>query len=95
MLSGRSISGTEAAAIGLVDRVVDEDVVGFALGYAAQLAAFPRSALEALLQCADAADGATQNGFDVEEREIVRMMAEGEGPEGLRAFLEKRPPVFG
>jgi len=93
-LSGRSVSGAEAHGMGLVDRVVARDVVGFALNYASELATWPRTALEALLLCADAADGATQQGFDVELEQIVRMVTEGEGREGLRAFLEKRDPTF-
>jgi enoyl-CoA hydratase len=94
MLSGRSITGSEAAAVGLAERLVDSDVTSFALDYAQQVATFPRTALDALLTCANAADDPRADGFDVEFRQIVRMIAEGEGPEGIRAFLEKRAPLF-
>jgi enoyl-CoA hydratase len=94
VLSGRLVSGAEAAAMGLAERLVDADVVSFALDYAKRLAGFPRTALSALLTCANAADDPSADGFDVEERQIVRMISEGEGREGLRAFLEKRAPSF-
>jgi enoyl-CoA hydratase/carnithine racemase len=93
-LSGRSLSGVDAATIGLVDRVVDAGVVEFALDYAVQLARYPSSALASLLVCADAADGPLDHGHEVEKREIVRMISEGEGREGLNAFIQKREPLF-
>ena len=93
-LSGRSLTGVDAATIGLVDRVVDAGVVEFALDYAGQLARYPSSALESLLVCADAADGPLDHGHEVEKREIVRMISEGEGREGLNAFIQKREPLF-
>ena len=93
-MSGRSLTGVDAATIGLVDRVVDSGVVEFALDYAEQLARYPSSALESLLVCADAADGPLDHGHEVEKREIVRMISEGEGREGLNAFIQKREPLF-
>lgn len=94
-LSGRSIDAAEGARIGLVDRVIADDVVVEALAFAERLAGFSAAALRALLECADAADdGNRAAGMAFEGEAVVRTVAEGEAREGLAAFVDKRAPVF-
>lgn len=94
MLSGRDVTGAEAAEIGLVDRLVDGDVTAAALDYAAGLAKMSESALSAIVECVEASELPLDRGMAVEAEAIQRTFAEGEGREGIAAFVEKRPPVF-
>ena len=94
MLSGRDVTGAEAAEIGLVDRLVDGDVTAAALDYAAGLAKMSESALAAIVECVEASELPLDRGMAVEGEAIQRTFAEGEGREGIAAFVEKRPPVF-
>lgn len=94
-LTGDPVDGTEAERIGLVDRLAPAgQAVEAALAIAEQLAGYPAAALAALLACADAADGPFGDGMAFEGDEVVRMVAEGEAPEGIAAFVAKRRPVF-
>jgi enoyl-CoA hydratase len=94
MLSGRSIGATQAARIGLVDVLVDGDVVEIAEEYARRLAGFSAPAMAAILECVDAASGVTADGMFVEGEAVVRTFAEGEAREGIDAFVAKRRPAF-
>jgi enoyl-CoA hydratase len=95
LLSGRSAPAVDAAAIGLVDRLSDTDVVADALTFARQLAGYPLSAMQSIIACVGAATGAGfADGLAFEGSEVVRMLAEGEAREGLDAFINKRPPQF-
>ncbi|MCW2997906.1 MAG: echA4 [Solirubrobacterales bacterium] len=94
MLSGRQVPAEEAARIGLVDRLVEGDVVAEALAFAAQLAGYPSSAMAAIIACVDAASLTPQAGMRVEGETVVQMLATGEAGEGIAAFLARRPAVF-
>jgi enoyl-CoA hydratase/carnithine racemase len=94
MLSGRQVPAEEAARIGLVDRLVEGDVVAEALAFAAQLARYPSSAMAAVIACVDAASLTPQAGMQVEGETVVEMLATGEAVEGIAAFLARRPAVF-
>ena len=94
MLSGREVEADEAAAIGLVDRVVDGDVVAEATAYAQRLAQLSAPAMAAIIACVDAAATPSAEGMRTEGDAVVRLLDEGEGHEGLAAFVEKRRPDF-
>lgn len=94
MLSGRSIDGEEGARIGLVDRLVEGDVVAEALAYAERLTNFPASAMKAIIDCVDVADLAPATGMALEGDLVVEMLARGEAGEGIAAFLERRAATF-
>lgn len=93
MLSGRSVPADEAERIGLVDRLVDGDVVAEALAFAQQLAQHPASAMAAIIACVDAAQQPA-DGMRLEGDLVVEMLASGEAGEGIAAFLERRSAVF-
>ncbi|MDP1818654.1 MAG: enoyl-CoA hydratase-related protein [Acidimicrobiales bacterium] len=97
LLTGRSIGGEEGFRLGLVDRLApDGETDAVARGLAAELAAGAFEALAAVARCADAArDLPFAQGLAVERREILRLFGTADAREGVRAFVEKRPPVFG
>jgi len=91
MLSGRQVDGREAAAINLVDALVQsEDVVDRALGAAAELARLPGPAMEAIIMCVDAAHTAPDRGMAIEGYAVARLFADGHADEGIAAFLSKQ-----
>lgn len=94
MLSGRNVGAAEAAEIGLVDRVVNGDVVASALAFAGELAGFSATAMEAIIGCVDVALDPLDVGMAFEGEQVVRMVADGEAREGIAAFIAKRPPRF-
>jgi enoyl-CoA hydratase/carnithine racemase len=89
MLSGSEVDGRSALRIGLVGAVHETDVVGHALAYAAQLARWPAPAMEAIIECVDAAWGAPERGMEVEGDAVARLFAQGHAEAGIAGFLEK------
>jgi enoyl-CoA hydratase/carnithine racemase len=96
MLLGGWLGATEAQAWGLVNRVVPAGTVGAAVEtMAAELAARSVSAsrtVKALVNRALDTDLAT--GLEMEFHLAAAHMRGPDAAEGLRAFVEKRPPVF-
>ncbi len=96
MLTGRQVPAAEALAMGLVDRLADEDAVTAALALATQLSAASRPAQRAVIDAVNAAfDRPLADGLSHEAGLVQELFSRGEAAEGLRAFLEKRPPRFG
>lgn len=97
MLTAREVRAEEAAAIGLVDRLTAEgDALDEARRLAGQLAPMSRPALAAVIRCVDAAgDLPLAEGSRTEAAQVLDLFENGEGQEGLSAFLEKRAPRFG
>ena len=96
-LSGRLISGTEAHAIGLADRLAEpEELLVVALDVARSYAANPDLQLRMTKQLL------TENVVDsdlraIQQREQVMLQEcwkSAEHKEAVGAFLEKRPAVF-
>jgi cyclohexa-1,5-dienecarbonyl-CoA hydratase len=94
--SGRQIGAAEALAIGLATRVVaPEQVLAEALALAAELAAKPALALrQAKRATRIAADADAVTGLAYEVEAFAVTFASDDRVEGLRAFLEKRPPAW-
>jgi 2-(1,2-epoxy-1,2-dihydrophenyl)acetyl-CoA isomerase len=93
-LTNRALSAREAAELGIVTRVVpDAQLDAEAEALAAQLAQGPTRAFGAtkrLMQASFAESLETQ--LELESRAISAAAATHDGPEGVRAFLERRPP---
>lgn len=96
ILTARQMEAPEALAVGLVDRLVD---AGGALDAALELAhELGRSSQPALLAALRSVDAAQElpliEGNAFERAEIGKLFTDGEGREGIAAFVEKRRPEF-
>ncbi len=96
VLTGRHITAAEAAAAGLVTRVVpDEVTLDEARRLARQIAAKPpmavRLAKESILK---AFDTTLEGGLDFERKAFYLLFGTEDKVEGVQAFLAKRPPIF-
>jgi enoyl-CoA hydratase/carnithine racemase len=96
-LSGTTVLGDEAARLRLVDRAVPvEQVLDEAMGVAAEMAANPPTQLRMIKELLSA------NAMETDLAAVQRREGEAlnkayktpEHHEAVRAFLEKRPPVF-
>lgn len=96
ILTNRRVDAQEAAAIGLVTRVVpDEALAVEAQGLAVQLAAGPVGALGTCRRLLAASHTATlPQHLEAEAHAIAASCAGREGREGVAAFMEKRPADF-
>jgi enoyl-CoA hydratase len=96
MLTGRQVRPDEALTMGLVDRLTGQDVVAATLALAGELAAASLPAQRAVVEAVDAAlDRPLAEGLAAEAKMVQDLFEHGEAAEGLRAFLDKRPPRFG
>ena len=97
MLSGRTVTGTEAGVLGLVDRVTSaEDLLTVAHEVARGMGENPQASLHAIK------DLVTENAAEsdlslVQKREMAALQvayASPEHKEAIAAFMEKREPDF-
>jgi enoyl-CoA hydratase/carnithine racemase len=97
LISARVVLGTEAAAIGLVDRLVEpEDLLDEAVAYAADLAAncSPTSMAIVKRQVLDGLGQSFDEAYAESERLIAESFERPDAAEGVASYLEKRPPAF-
>ena len=95
--TGRQVDAAEARSLGLAERVAAaDDVLRVALEAAAAFAAGPRQALaaaKAAIRAAVVTPGPT--GIAEERARFLQLFGTADQREGMRAFIEKRPPSFG
>ncbi len=96
ILTGTRISATEAQRAGLVNGVVPrETLMDEAKKIAKEIASKPplsiRAAKQAILMAQDAS---LQVGLEFERKTFYTLFATGDAKEGMKAFLEKRKPIF-
>jgi enoyl-CoA hydratase/carnithine racemase len=95
ILTARQVPAEEALAMGLVDRVVEGDVVEAALALAAELTSSSLPAQLAVVRSVDAsAEMPLAEGCRYEADQEAGLFKDGEAAEGISAFLEKRKPAF-
>ena len=95
MLTARQVPPDEAVRIGLVDRYTDGDVLKEALVLAGELVSSSLPAQLAVIRAVDAADELpVVEGLQREAEEEQSLFEHGEAAEGIRAFIDKRPPNF-
>jgi len=96
ILTGRLISGEEAASIGLVNEAfLPEELLDRAVSLARQIATKSITAVEAAtLATTDALEGDIEKGGTLESHLSSELTGTSNMKEGLAAFLEKRSPVF-
>lgn len=96
VLTGEPISAPIAERLGLVNRVVPvESLLEEAKAMAKKISAKPvlaiKAAKEAILKSANTA---LDEGLDFERKSFYMLFASEDRKEGMKAFLEKRKPVF-
>ncbi len=96
VLAGRTLTAEEACALGLVNRVVPAELyLEKALELADRVAGMPplavRLAREAVLK---AFETPLEEGLAAERRAYTFLFATEDKAEGIRAFLDKRPPQW-
>lgn len=96
VLTGRHLTAEEAYAWGLVNRVVPrEHYLAEALRWAAELAEGPPVALALAKESVlFSLDSTVETGLLHERRLFALLFATEDQKEGMRAFLDKRPPRF-
>jgi enoyl-CoA hydratase len=96
ILTGRTMSASDAAAAGLVTTVVpSEATVDAALELAERIAAMPPLAVRAAKAAVlDAADRPLAAGLARERETFFGLFDTQDQAEGMAAFTEKRPPVW-
>lgn len=96
MLTNRRLSAHEALDWGIVNRVVDdEEVLGTAQALAADLATGPTLAYGAVKHLLhESLTSSLETQMELESRTIAEMSRTRDGREGIKAFLDKRPPTF-
>ena len=94
ILTGRPLTAREAAAAGLVSRVVPREVtVDAALELASEIAAMPPLAVQAALAAIDQGyETGLTAGLAYERDTFFGLFRTEDQREGMAAFVEKRPP---
>lgn len=95
ILTGRTVGAEEALRIGLVNRLVGDDLVEAAKGFAREMTGYSLVALRL-------ARDAVRRGLDASLAEALAIEADlntlafqtADAQEGMTAFLEKRKPAF-
>lgn len=96
LLTGRYISCQEALQFGLINRVVSSDqLVEATLQWALEIAQFSRFTLALGKQAFyEQVDLAEPEAYSLAKEVIAMNCLADDAQEGMKAFLEKRPPVF-
>ena len=95
-LSARLLDADEADRYGLISRVVDDAaLMDEALALATRIAGYSLPALMVIKESVNRAFESTlAEGITFERRELHARFASEDAHEGMRAFLDKRPPDF-
>jgi len=96
ILTGESISAPRAEQIGLVNRIVDaETLLDRAFQMAERIAANGPLAVQAAKKAVqEGLNHSLQDGLALEGALQKQLLQSADADEGLRAFAERRPPVF-
>jgi 2-(1,2-epoxy-1,2-dihydrophenyl)acetyl-CoA isomerase len=96
MMTGDAIEATEAAEIGMINRVVaDAELMSEAVTLAARLSSAPTAAIGRIKELLAQSAVNTQDAqLDLEHKAQLQSGQTVDFKEGVAAFLEKRPPKF-
>ena len=97
MITGRRITPGHAHALGILDRLLPAaDAEAMTLEYARGLAGGAAEAIGAIKQAAvGGLELQLEDGLTRERELVARLFRSRDAQEGLKAFIEKREPVFG
>ena len=95
ILTGRAIDAAEAERIGLVNRVVDGDLLAGGIAFARSFSVFSLPVLGFAREAVQRAGGTTLNeGLKIEADLSTLAFRTEDASEGMEAFATKRPPRF-
>lgn len=96
MITGRTVTPSEAAALGIVNAVFPADQLSErTLEYAQTLAGGATKAIASIkLAVHEGVDAGLERGLERERELVEELFLSEDGLEGLTAFAEKRQPVF-
>lgn len=96
-LTGDPVDGRTAAAIGMASQAVpDETVLDRAIEIASTIASRPALAVRQIKESMLAgADAPLETALALDRKALQMLYGSPDQREGMRAFLERRPPVFG
>jgi enoyl-CoA hydratase/carnithine racemase len=96
LMRGRLLDADEAEQIGLVSQAcAPDELAGHVDALVQELLALPTHAVRASKRCVDEGMETTlAGGLAVERREVLALADTDDAAEGVRAFLEKREPVW-
>lgn len=96
MVTGEPVGPEEALALGIVDRLIPaEDFETEVMAFASKLAAGPTMAQGYIkLSMNNGLETSLAQGLAIERAHQNQLFASDDVQEGLKSFLEKRPPVF-
>jgi enoyl-CoA hydratase len=96
MLTGRTLDGNEALALGLINRICESDsALEAALAMAAEFTPYSLVAQQAIRAATAAAlEGSLESGIASEREQAHIAFSSEDAKEGVNAFLEKRQAVF-
>ena len=95
ILTGRTVEAAEAERIGLVNRLVDGDLVEAGQAFARQMTGFSLPVLGLARDAIRRAhDLPLHDGLKIEADLSTLAFQTEDAGEGMTAFIEKRPPVF-
>jgi enoyl-CoA hydratase len=96
ILTGRNLSAREAYERGLVSEIVArEETLPAALALASEIASLPPLAVRAAKEAVNRAyELSLEAGLEFERRNFFMLFASDDQKEGMKAFIEKRPPTW-
>lgn len=95
ILTGRSVPATEAFAIGLVHKIVENNDLKITMEFVNRFASFSRSTLSFSRKCIAASHGNDlTEGLAVEAELSTQAYEHEDAKEGISAFIQKRSAVF-
>ncbi|MCX7808412.1 MAG: enoyl-CoA hydratase-related protein [Deltaproteobacteria bacterium] len=95
ILFGKRVSGKEALEMGLINALTEENALSFAEEFVAPLLEGAPIAIAAALEAIDAAwNHSLEEGLSIERLCYERTLASEDRLEALRAFNEKRKPIY-
>ena len=96
ILTGALISAREAQGLGLVSRIVpNEEYFSEAMRIASEIASKPPLAVKLAKECIlRSYESSLSEGLSFEHRNFYLLMSSEDKTEGMKAFLEKRKPVY-